>query len=147
MKKAFTYLFVMLVSALVFYGGAGVNVISYCCDQCRSAGIEAVSDHKCCEIHHHHHEHETPVEQTCNDCVGHTHNNCCGIERLLFDWDTTTESNIDLAPISLDVLFAGTGNISSIPTLLFEEITSVMPTGPPLKTPRVYLSLLTTLLI
>jgi len=39
---------------LVFYGGAGINIISYCCNECRSKGIEVLQNHKCCNIHHHH---------------------------------------------------------------------------------------------
>ncbi|MDR2681264.1 MAG: hypothetical protein LBC47_10700 [Tannerella sp.] len=54
MKSIFTYLFTIIPAALVFYGGAGVNVISYCCNQCRSAGIEILREDKCCEIHNYH---------------------------------------------------------------------------------------------
>ena len=43
------------MTVLVFYGGAGINVISYCCKECRSAGVEALFNDKCCEIHHHDH--------------------------------------------------------------------------------------------
>lgn len=64
MKKIFTHILSVLMAVLVFYGGAGVNIISYCCGDCRSAGIEALLKDKCCEIHHHAHHHDAAQ----NDC-------------------------------------------------------------------------------
>lgn len=150
MKKTLTYLFVMVMSALIFYGGAGINVISYCCDTCRTVGIEAVSDHKCCEIHeHNHHKHQTTTESTCKNCIKHAHEMCCGLERIQHDWNNQniSDSELDIEPVSVDLLYTGLGNISTIPILSVKENCANMSTGPPLTPPRTYLSLLTTLLI
>lgn len=156
MKKTFTYLFVVILSALVFYGGAGINVISYCCKDCRSAGIEAIASHhhQCCETqccekhgHHNHHQHKMHDEPACKSNIDHSHTDCCGIERLQHDWSSDSGSNIDLEPVTIDLLFAELGSISILPVYTLEEISAIMPTGPPIDPPRVYLSLLATLLI
>lgn len=147
MRTIFTYLCAIVISALVFYGGAGINVVSYCCDQCRIAGIEAVSGHECCDIHEHHYTHEMTEVSVCRSCVSHADGNCCDITRLQYDWKTISELEFNLEPATIDLLFAGSGNIALISNPTFEEITSIMPTGPPLRTPKAYLSLLTTLLI
>ena len=68
-----------MMAALIFYGGAGVNLISYCCNLCRSEGIEAVANDKCCEIHHHHHAGHHPIgihQITDNQLIHHT-SGCC----------------------------------------------------------------------
>ena len=83
------------MAALVFYGGAGINVITYCCIDCSSIGIEALLNGKCCDIHHHDHDkshnHElTASASYCNntahindncgkpDHTTHTKSSCCG---------------------------------------------------------------------
>lgn len=147
MRTIFTYLCAIVISALVFYGGAGLNVVSYCCNQCRSVGIEAISDHGCCEIHEHHHTHDITEVLACGSCISHADDNCCGITRLQHDWNTISQLEFNLKPIAIDLFFIGFSDISLIPNPIFEEITSIMPTGPPLRTPQAYLSLLTTLLI
>lgn len=149
MKKTFIYLFVTVMSALIFYGGAGINVISYCCDMCRSAGIEEVSNHKCCGIHGLHHEHQDATEQSCGSCIEHTHEMCCGLKRLQHDWNNQNISDLelDIEPVTIDLLYTGLCNILTIPTLSVKENHANMSTGPPLTSPRTYLSLLTTLLI
>ena len=50
MKNALTYLFVVFLAALVFYGGAGVNLVTYCCTDCSSEGVTALLESKCCDI-------------------------------------------------------------------------------------------------
>ena len=89
MKKTFTNIVVVFMAVLVFYGGAGVNIISYCCNECRSAGIEALINDKCCEIHHHNHDdydkhnhslhsHDALASSNSNcSHTAHTEDNCC----------------------------------------------------------------------
>lgn len=146
MKKVFTYLFVVLMAGLVFYGGAGVNVASFCCQDCRDAGIEVLAGDRCCEIHGHTHElgHET-IEHA-DISLSHSHEMCCSMGRLSFDWGSEKVSIESPQPATLDLLTDGSFDISVIPIPFVEEVTSVMPNGPPLP-PRAYLSLLTTLLI
>ena len=69
------------MAVLVFYGGAGINVISYCCKECRSAGMEALLNEKCCEIHHHNHntkEHNHNNNSSTSFChIAHVKDDIC----------------------------------------------------------------------
>ena len=53
MKKAVTYLFIVFLASLIFYGGAGVNFITYCCGDCRTEGVAVLLNDNCCEVHGH----------------------------------------------------------------------------------------------
>lgn len=161
------------MAVLVFYGGAGVNIISYCCNQCRSAGVEVLLKDKCCEIHDHNHSHttnkhahhsglsccikdnqmhqhdnETQHVKSCNSCMDHASSNCCNMERINFDWNTqnTSELDVDLSPVAFDLLSSEIPDIFTINILISEAGTSISK-GPPLECPRDYLSYLTVLLI
>jgi hypothetical protein len=149
MKKIFTYLFALILSVLVFYGGAGINVVSYCCDTCRAAGIEAVSKHTCCEAHENISEHQTAKGFTCGSCIDQMHDMCCGLERIQYDWSNqpVSASELNIEPVTVNLLFACLSDFSIIPSLFAEANRTNMSTGPPLRTPRAYLSLLTILLI
>jgi len=145
MKRIFTYTFIVILAALVFYGGAGVNVISFCCDDCRNAGTQVVKEGVCCEIHGHSHG-EMAMLETADASVSHTEEMCCNLRRVYFDWNDGHTQIISPSPVVLDLLFTGIPDISINPLPIVREINTVMPTGPPL-CPKVYLSLLTTLLI
>ena len=152
------HLLSVFMAALVFYGGAGINVFSYCCQECSDAGINALLNDKCCEIHHHdhakehHHKHESSA--SCCDLItqaedlAHTFD-CCNMERIDFDWSSQNadELKIDISPVVLDLFSNNFIDISSSFLLYNNEITSVMPNGPPLVLPCDYLSILTVLLI
>ena len=80
MKKTFTYILSIFMAVLVFYGGAGINVISYCCKECRSAGIEALLNDKCCDIHHHNHtktNHKHESSTSCRNHIAHAGDSQC----------------------------------------------------------------------
>lgn len=147
MKKVFTYSFIVLLAALVFYGGAGVNVISFCCDDCQAVGTEVLKEDMCCEIHGHTHEHDTMVEAADGSHLNHEKEMCCDLERIAFDWDSQYVFSIELQPVTIDLLFAGLSDISIIPLPHYKELIPIMSNGPPERAPRAYLSLLTTLLI
>ena len=107
------------MAVLVFYGGAGVNVITYCCKECRSAGIEALTIDKCCEIHNHDHakthnhnhnsstsncNHITHAEDVGNEHM-HTEGNCCDSEHFkshIQHCDSSTDDNCSLERIDFD---------------------------------------------
>ncbi len=173
MRNIAKHTLTVIMAALVFYGGAGINIISYCCNQCRSAGIKALFQDKCCEIHNHNHTHaankrESPAghsccaktgetdqhfrsahhEKSCNHCTDHTSGNCCNMERIDFDWNTqnTTGSDTNLSPVVVDLLPSGAFD-RSITDHLVCEAGAIMSNGPPLVCPREYLSRLTILLI
>ncbi|WP_280766168.1 hypothetical protein [Parabacteroides sp. PFB2-10] len=145
MKKILTYTFTFLMAILVFYGGAGVNIISFCCNDCRDAGVEVLTSEKCCEIHGHSHD-EVPVFEAGTNAISHSNEMCCDLERVYFDWDFEQVAKQNLDPIVID-LFVIDGSLLS--TTLFpiaSKMEAVLPNGPPLP-PETYLSLLTTLLI
>jgi hypothetical protein len=126
MKKAFTYLFTVIMAALVFYGGAGVNVIMYCCNQCRSAGIETLLKDDCCGMSKYNHtcnhggnsshtgkpagnhpchndygENGHPADHPVNvDHSGydndHAGDDCCHIKRIDFDWSSHSFSELEI---------------------------------------------------
>ncbi|MDR2968454.1 MAG: hypothetical protein LBV32_02475 [Tannerellaceae bacterium] len=147
MKKMFTYLFVTLMAALVFYGGAGVNVASFCCQDCRSEGLEVLAGDKCCEIHGHSHDLEHETIEHADASFTHSNEMCCRMSRISFDWGFEKVSVENPQPVMLDLLTNdGVSTISVIPLPVVKEIMPVIPKGPPLP-PRDYLSTLTTLLI
>lgn len=146
MRQLIASISVVFLAGLIFYGGAGVNLVSYCCNDCRLEGVQVVVDEKCCEVHGH--THDMLTIETPNGTVSHAHEMCCNLERIAFDWDASGKVEFDLQPVVLDLLSLGTPGDFSMPVPFANKETFVMPTGPPLVLcPRVYLSLLTTLLI
>ncbi|MDR2916898.1 MAG: hypothetical protein LBV74_19055 [Tannerella sp.] len=171
MKKAFTHSIVIIMTVLVFYGGAGINIISYCCNDCRSEGIEVLINDKCCDIHKHNHRNNhnhnnqishcsgnscdnhteenkcNTIHASCEFCHDHSSGNCCSVERISFDWSShnTSEQNVDLSPVILDLLSGDILNISPVHIIITNENNTA--TGPPLVCPRDYLSVLTILLM
>lgn len=143
MKKKVATLLVFMLAALVFYGGAGVNIISYCCNHCRVAGIEAVIESSCCEIHNHSHVVSAAEESFCAS----EHMDGCGIERLHFDWTSVQLLLPDLQPAVIDLWFAKALNISLLPMPQVKDVLTIASVGPPVSCPRTYLLILTTLLI
>ena len=158
MKKIFTHIFAIFMAVLVFYGGAGVNIISYCCKECRSAGIEALVSDKCCEIHNHSHSQANHKHTSSTSCCNHiahaeesqhSSDDSCNIERIDFDWSSqnTDELEIDFSPNVHDLFSNNLFSNSPAHLSLICENGTVMPNGPPLACPRDYLSILTVLLI
>ena len=171
MKKVVTSFVALTMAVLVFYGGAGINIISYCCNDCRVEGIEVLKNDKCCDIHNHNHknnhrhhqsdcagsscDHHTKADncdttfKNCDFCYNHSHGNCCSMERINFDWSSQniTELDIDLSPIVLDLLSTDIFNISPVYITMTGDKSPVASNRPPLICPRDYLSVLTVLLI
>lgn len=135
MKQFLKYTMISLLAGLIFYGGAGVNWVTYCCDDCFEIGIQAAVSESCCETHTH-------DQLTLNGL----HN--CGIERVEFEWTSfENERSLIILPFITDGLY----NLSYTYLLTDSELladgfieeddpASVLP-------PREYLALLTTLLI
>jgi len=127
MKQLITYLMATVMSALMLYGGGGLNVYRFCCDGCRSHGVEAIAK---------------------TDCCGHTDDDadCCSFERISFDWDMQTTAKFVASPPVIDVdLSVCDLSAYTSPSLIDE--TADLPNAPPLIPPRDYLSRLTVLLI
>ncbi|MCC8144354.1 MAG: hypothetical protein LIO97_11075 [Tannerellaceae bacterium] len=137
-----------------------MNSITYCCNDCRSEGIEVVVDKKCCEIHHHHHlEHEDALGASGHThdaiCMGHQHcasdededEDCCGLERIAFEWESSVIQIPVSQPVATDLLCFSKYNIPQLTEAEVQQATPLEEVRPPLLCPRVYLSLLTTLLV
>jgi hypothetical protein len=85
---------VTLLIATIVYGGSGVNMYFYCCNDCRTEGTAAITEQKCCEVHHHHlggliTHYSSDV--SCAQQIS-THPDACGVERILVNWDSYTAS-------------------------------------------------------
>ena len=157
-----------MMAALVVYGGAGINLISYCCNLCRMEGIEAVILDKCCDIHHHNHS-DKKIHHPTSGCCEHTcdvHNggalhpccdiheeyssaDCCSLERVSFDWciQNLPEQEIDISPLILDFSACNMLAITYLENITTGEKHTPASHGPPIALPRDYLSILTVLLI
>ena len=146
MKKIAKQLGIYIVSLLIFYGGSGINIASFCCDNCQSEGVAGIAEETCCTIHSHESEDAGYAGTDANpgyDSSG-TH---CSLSRLLYDWNTSTSSTFkldsnyfELAAICLPLELAASPQVE-------ENITYECSAGPLVFTPQTYLSLLTTLLI
>ncbi|MDL2255942.1 hypothetical protein LJC44_03535 [Parabacteroides sp. OttesenSCG-928-G06] len=159
MKKVFTYALVVLMASLVFYGGAGINIVSFCCSDCKAAGLEAVTTDKCCEIHEHEHshgngyshthshdQHHHPATEPATDPSAHAEEDCCNMQRIDFDWDFEQIAKQNPDPVIIDLFVMDHHSIQTISIPFVDKMEAVMPHSPPLP-PGTYLSLLTTLLI
>ena len=151
--KTLTNIFAILMATLVFYGGAGINVISYCCKDCRSIGLDVLLVDKCCEIHNHNHDSENIHNHNssmlyCAHAERHSADKCCNMERVDFDWNSQNiaELNISISPDVYE-LFNNLFIDSSVHLPYICESNAAMTNGPPSCAPRDYLSLITVLLI
>ena len=72
MKKTVTYLFIVFLASLIFYGGAGVNFVTYCCNDCRTEGVAVLLNDNCCEVHGHGCCDTTTEEASCSSGVAKT---------------------------------------------------------------------------
>lgn len=161
-----TILASMLV-LLVIYGGAGVNIISYCCNSCSNEGIShlVIDNGGCCEVHQHYketlpkhshnklHNHSgccnSDQEVELNNAFGHEfcEDHGCSVDRLDNDWLNFVDNihaNQVVKVITLPSSLLAVWN-PEFSCNYFHNISWY--NAPPLYTPRGYLSLLTTLLI
>lgn len=142
MKNTVTYLFIVFLAALVFYGGAGVNLITYCCGDCRTEGVTALLDNKCCEIHEHQHCTDAAKHlSTC--CHPGEEDGCCDVEYVSFDWNVFQGVGFDLQPAAIDLMSLAVSNLSLIPVPFVDESGDIEQDSPPGIYPDTYLSLLT----
>ena len=145
MEKKVTGLFTLLLAALIFYGGAGVNIVTYCCNDCRSEGVAVLQESSCCEVHGHEHKQDTGISETTPSCQ--TEDASCDLERISFDWNSAGQYAVNLQPLVVDLLSFGISPVSLIPVVAANHLFYSDGESPPIVCPRIYLSLLTTLLI
>jgi hypothetical protein len=153
MRKSIFTTIAVLLAILIAYGGSGVNIFFYCCDDCRSEGPDAVIGGTCCELHHHHHLNGLIThfdKHTCTQHLAGTPDEC-GVERISVLWESTSNNNPGVAPLSFYLAHSFTAQIPS--AKLSSDVTpligSVNPATqkPPHQSKAEYFSLLTTLII
>ncbi len=113
MKRMFRIFTAVLLAGIVVYVGSGVNLYTYCCDDCRAEGVSAVAEHRCCDIHHHDHDEAVHVPE------GHhslEHGHACAVERIAARW-THYVHKINIEPdfSYLNPLVFGTGVETEFP--------------------------------
>ena len=138
------------MAVLVFYGGAGINIISYCCNECRSKGIEALQNHQCCEIHHQHNNINLDNDENEYYVFNDDHSfGDCNLERIHFDWSLSklSKQEKDFSPEYFTLITCNLFYDSLSDHISSGENFTPGPHGPPIVLPRDYLSILTVLLI
>lgn len=147
MKRKATYIMVCVLALLVFYGGAGVNLITYCCGDCQTEGLAVLLEEKCCEIHEHNHC-DTVIHTDDDSCKGLTsETDCCDVDRIDFDWNTFQSHLLNLQPQVVDIPSFLLACISLVPDSFVKLSCEFQPDDPPVRCPKSYLTLLTTLII
>ena len=102
MKNAVTYLFIVFLASLIFYGGAGVNLITYCCGDCRTEGVAVLLNDTCCDVHEHNCCSTADEVSACDS--GCCEEDCCDMERISFDWSSSNNPIVELQPAVTDLL-------------------------------------------
>lgn len=147
MKKQLSISICILISIIIAYAGSGINAYTFCCDECHTYGIDAITVNKCCDIHH-------------DDCSSNLDSNgthfCesahdqCGLDRLGIDLqEIQIEQNQFFNKIlSFEQLF-----IETLQQLISETNTITISGDisksqkPPNLSKSIYFSLLETLII
>lgn len=152
MTTSIHLLLTLFLTVLVIYGGSGVNAYFYCCDNCRSEGMEVITDHRCCEIHAS--ALKVSLDSQRHDTANHLcevgAHDSCGVERIAFSWETFTR-NQELQPQAIDLhdvpfLAHSTQNHDLTPGAMISR-PETESQKPPNLSSEVYRSLLITLLI
>ena len=134
MKKTVTYLFIVFLATLVFYGGAGVSLVTYCCGDCQTEGVTALLENKCCEMH---------GQARCASQDG-----CyCDVEYVSFDWNVFHGHLFNLQPVAIDLISHICSHLSLVPVPFINEAGEIERESPPGFDAGTYLSFLTVLLI
>ena len=134
MKKTVTYLFIVFLATLVFYGGAGVSLVTYCCGDCQTEGVTALLENKCCE--------------RCMDRPGVQEDGCCcDVEYVSFDWNVFHGHLFNLQPVAIDLISHICSHLSLVPVPFINEAGEIERESPPGFDAGTYLSFLTVLLI
>lgn len=145
MKNRVTYLFVVLLATLIFYGGAGVNLITYCCGDCQTEGVAVLLNDNCCEVHEHDCCSTMPEPQADHSCCNDE--DCCGIQRIDFEWSSSDNPVVELQPAVMELLSYGSSLYSLIPYPTNNKYFASSQDSPPVVCPRIYLNMLSVLLI
>ncbi|MFV0391779.1 MAG: hypothetical protein ACK5KP_07850 [Paludibacteraceae bacterium] len=79
--------FSLLLAAMFLLAGTGYNIVQFCCDDCRNAGVEHLAEVACASVHEHHHvckDTAFPPDTQSKTCM-HALEKGCNINRLTVD--------------------------------------------------------------
>lgn len=148
MKRKLTYLLLAMMSVLLCYGGAGVNLVSYCCTDCETEGVTALISDKCCEIHDHYDNSTSNHSHLgVTDSCGHAQEDSCSLERIEFEWQSFPAPVFSFCPMMCYLPISLALYLCPILSDVTEDNNQLDDSPPPVPLPKLYLSLLTTLLI
>ena len=152
MKTKLSQMLLTLIASLILYGGAGVYMVSFCCEECREGGIGVVLSDSCCEVHNHahctsaHDSHTSSQEKNGLESICMSEEQC-SIARILFDWSNTEAPTFVFQVAVIDLLSDLCSELLFIPLSLTENEAADGSLFFLHHTPRGYLSLLSVLLI
>jgi hypothetical protein len=166
MKKTLSNILVVFLSVLIFYFGSGINVFSFCCDQCLKNVFSVERTSNSCLISHTSHQSDTQgccankdnEQKSCcgneneheGDSSSHSSNKeagkCCSSEHISVDWKANnTFYSLFIFHITTIIFDKTAGfDFTQTPTVLYSEY---FDNTPPTLPPRDYLALLEVLLI
>ncbi len=154
--KRFAQNFILIIAAAtVFFTGAGVTIINYCCNSCSEQTLFMTEQHTCCSLEH------QKAEQKGDCCSMHkdvSHNESCEDTSFTQDISCTTSR------LSIDIDASSFRPIVSVPFVWISDVSPTIPLSiltdnslytqdnsifesPPDIPPREYLSLIRVLII
>ncbi len=93
MKRFLLHIISLVLAVYFLLAGSGFNVVDYCCNGCREAGIEYIAHNSCFAVHNHegdtccsaeHEDEDHTISKT------HSHKDHCSVNR--FNVETPTVS-------------------------------------------------------
>lgn len=155
MKKFVQRFILLIAAATIFFTGAGVTIINYCCTDCSGQTLIMTEKHTCCAEGQHEVE---PVKSCCSDPEENTNNDSCTNSTFSQDMHcTASRLSIDIDASSFrphlsapfvwisETLSYISLSISSDNTIYTDDYISFK--SPPDIPPREYLSLIRILII
>ena len=115
MIRYFQHITSFLLATYFLIAGSGFNIINYCCNGCRDAGIEYVAAHSCSDVHRHEGDVCCSTNHYSNDnkdntySLTHSHADHCSVNRFNVETPTLSVNNQIL-----------TGQIFSFVAIVFE---------------------------
>ncbi len=85
MKRFLFHIISFVLSGYFLLAGLGFNLVEYCCNGCRNAGIEFVAEHSCTDIHTHNGDaccSSTQDYKNQTISIAHSHKDHCTINRF-----------------------------------------------------------------
>lgn len=90
--------FSLLFAVLFLFAGTGYNLVHFCCNSCRDAGIALIATQLSCEEVHALHTQDHDLDNRCSTdtdvCALSASDDCCSMERLTVDVPLLIEQNI-----------------------------------------------------